>query len=104
VWEGENNDGVVFRSNYEADLFAMRHLDWVDGALTYVCNETDLGDSYISMKAESNDKFLVVAFIYATEQYLYRQLGVDFDESILTKKRIKKIERLVKDTEYDGKW
>jgi predicted RNA-binding Zn-ribbon protein involved in translation (DUF1610 family) len=104
AWEHEGNNGVVFFSNYEADLFVMRHLDWVDGALAHIGERTGIGSMYSALKAESNDKFLVPAFAYATENYLYRQIGVDLSEGILTKKRAKEIARLVKDTEYDGEW
>jgi DNA-directed RNA polymerase subunit RPC12/RpoP len=102
AWETENCDGVVFYHNYEADKFTMRHRDWTDNALE--CAELTYGDTehYIRMKAECNDRFLVVAFILATEHFLYDQIGLEHDEGGLTKERIEEIKRLIKETPYDG--
>jgi DNA-directed RNA polymerase subunit RPC12/RpoP len=102
AWESENYDGVVFCSNYRADQFATRHMDWVDDALEYVCNNLGDAERYAKMKAECNDRFLVIAFIYATEYYVFDQLGIDRDEGDLTKTRIKEIKRRIKQTAYDG--
>jgi hypothetical protein len=102
VWRTENIDGVVFYSNYQADLFAMRHGNWLDRALEYADNAFGEAGYYAKMKAGCNDAFLVVAFIWATEHYLYDQLGVDRDEGVLPRARIKEIVRLIKTTAYDG--
>jgi hypothetical protein len=104
AWEHENCDGVVFYSDYRADLFVMRHVDWVDAALRYIGDIDGEIEPYVKMKAECNDRFLVLAFIYATEHYVFDQLGIDRDEGDLTKKRIKEIRRLIKTTDYDGEW
>jgi ssDNA-binding Zn-finger/Zn-ribbon topoisomerase 1 len=104
AWECENYDGVVLYSNYKADQFVTRHMDWIDEALEYVCDNFGDAEHYTKMKAECNDRFLVIAFIYATEHYVFNQLGIDSDEGNLTKKRIKEIKRLVKATSYDGGW
>jgi hypothetical protein len=56
------------------------------------------------MKAECNDKFLVCAFIEATEHYLYSQLEIDNNEGELTAKRRKEIRALIKETRYDGEF
>jgi DNA-directed RNA polymerase subunit RPC12/RpoP len=104
AWECENVDGAVFYSNYRADQFVTRHMDWVDGALEHAGDACGDGGLYARMKAECNDRFLVVAFIYATEHYVFDQLGIDRDEGDLTKKRIKEIVRLIKRTKYDGRW
>lgn len=101
AWECENANSVVFCSNYAADMFAMRHGRWLDDALECVdCAYGDLGH-YVQMKAECNDRFLVVAFILATEHFIYDLVGIDRDEEI-TKKRAKELKRLVKRTPYDG--
>jgi DNA-directed RNA polymerase subunit RPC12/RpoP len=102
AWERENCDGVVFYSNYKADLFVMRHMDWADEAFEYVCNNFGDAEHYAKMKAECNDRFLVVAFTYATEYYVFNQLGIDVNEGDLSKKRIAEIKRLIKATSYDG--
>jgi hypothetical protein len=101
AWETENCDGVVFYSDYRADQFAGRHLNWVDAARDYMT------DSFGSVNeangnAFCNDRFLVSAFILATEHYVFDQLGVDRDEGDLSKQRIKEIIRAIKSTDYDG--
>jgi DNA-directed RNA polymerase subunit RPC12/RpoP len=102
AWEYENCNGVVFCSNYKADQFVTRHMDWADEALEYVCGNFGDAEHYTRMKTECNDRFLVVAFIYATEHYVFDQLGIARDEGNLAKKRIEAIKRLVKTTSYDG--
>ena len=104
AWEYENSNGVVFCSNYEADRFVMRHLDWVNDAFEFVLGSFGDVEHYLKMKAECNDRFLVPAFIYATECYLFEQLGVDREEGDFSKKRIREIMRQIKHTEYDGQW
>jgi DNA-directed RNA polymerase subunit RPC12/RpoP len=104
AWERENCDGVVFYSNYEADHFVARHMAWVDEAFGYACDNFGDAEHYVRMRAECNDRFLVIVFIYATEHYVFNQLGIDRYEGNLTKKRIKEIKRLVKTTSYDGGW
>jgi predicted nucleic acid-binding Zn-ribbon protein len=104
AWEGENCDGAVFCSNYRADRFVARHLGWVDEALGYIGDCVGDVEFYAKMRAECNDRFLVAAFIYATERYVFDQLGIDRYEGNLTKKRIKEIKRLIKTTDYDGEW
>jgi predicted nucleic acid-binding Zn-ribbon protein len=104
AWERENYDGVVFYSNYRANRFVTRHLDWVDGALDHIGDCVGEVEFYAKMRAECNDRFLVAAFIYATEHYVFNQLGIGWDEGALTKKRIKEIKRLIKATDYDGGW
>jgi hypothetical protein len=104
AWECENCDEVVFYSNYKADQFVTRHMDWVDEALEYLGNNFGDMNHYVEMKAGCNDRFLVPAFIYATEHYVFDQLGIDRNEGDLTKKRIKEIKRLIKTTDYDGEW
>jgi DNA-directed RNA polymerase subunit RPC12/RpoP len=102
AWECENCDGVAFYSNYEADRFVTRHLDWVDEALEYAGENFGGAEHYMKMKAECNDRFLVIAFICATEHYVFEQLGIDRDEGDLTKKRIGEIKQLIKKNSYDG--
>jgi hypothetical protein len=104
AWESENCDGVVFYSNYKADQFVTRHMDWVDAAFDYACDNFGDTDYYAKMKAECNDRFLVVAFIFATEHYVFDQLGVDRDEGNLTEKRVGEIKRRIKETAYDGEF
>jgi hypothetical protein len=103
AWESENADGVMFYSNYRADQFVMRHSQWVDDALE--CCDLQFGDDgyYSKMKAECNDRFLVVAFIQATEYYLYNQLEIDNNEGkIKTKKRKAELRKQFKEVDYDG--
>jgi hypothetical protein len=102
AWESENCDGVVFYCNDDADRFVMRHGRWVEKALEQA--EWVYGDAerYIKMKTECNDQFLVVAFMLATEHFLYDQAGIDRDEGDLSKTRIREITRLVKAASYDG--
>jgi predicted nucleic acid-binding Zn-ribbon protein len=102
AWESENRDGVVFYSNYLADRFVARHVYWVDEALDCIGDSFGDADHYAKIRAECNDRFLVSVFIYATEHYVFDQLGIDRDEGDLTKTRIKEIERLIKTTVYDG--
>jgi len=104
AWESENADGVVFYSNYKADMFVQRHSGWVDEALEYVGEEYGDSARYAQMKAECNDRFLVVAFIEARQRYLYFQLGLDTNGEKLTKRRIAQIKRQVKDTPYNAEW
>jgi hypothetical protein len=54
------------------------------------------------MMIECMDKFLVCAFIAATERYLYHQLGIDESEGNLSDERKDEIRRLVKEVRYDG--
>jgi DNA-directed RNA polymerase subunit RPC12/RpoP len=104
AWERENCDGVVFYANYKACRFVARHMDWVDGALAYIGeNFGDIGH-YAKMKAECNDRFLVVAFICATEYYVFNQLGVDLNEGVLTNMRVEEIKRLIETTVYNGEF
>jgi hypothetical protein len=102
AWESENVDGVVFNDNYKADRFVARHGRWVDDALEYVCETFGEGEHYAKMKAECNNRFLVAAFICATEHFLFDRLEVDRDEGDLSRTRIKEIMRLVKSVPYDG--
>jgi DNA-directed RNA polymerase subunit RPC12/RpoP len=104
AWESEDCDGVVFYSNYQADLFVVRHMDWVDEALDCLGDRFGDVERYVKVKAECNDRFLVAAFILATEHFLYDQLGIDCDEGKLTEGRIAEIKRLVKTTSYDGEF
>jgi hypothetical protein len=104
AWERENCDGAVFYSNYRADQFVMRHMDWADGACDYIGDRLGDADHYAKIRAGCNDRFLVAAFICATEHYVFDQLGIDRDEGALTKKRIKEIKRLVRANAYDGEW
>jgi hypothetical protein len=103
AWESENADGVVFYSNYRTDQFVMRHSQWVDNALE--CCIAKFGDEghYSAMKAEYIDRFLVAAFIRATEHYLYNQLEIDNNEGkINTKKRKAELRKQFKEVDYDG--
>jgi hypothetical protein len=104
AWERENVDGVVFYDNYTADKFAIRHEQWVDHALEYICDNCGDVGHYTEMRINCTDRFLVLAFIYATEHYLHDQLEIDRDEGNLSKKRIREITRQVKQTEYEGGW
>jgi len=79
-------------------------MSWVDDALAYACDNYGDAGRYVDMLTTCKDRFLVVAFIAATEHYLYGQLGIDPNEGKMTKKRIKEIARMVKDTEYDGRF
>jgi DNA-directed RNA polymerase subunit RPC12/RpoP len=102
AWESENCDGVVFYNNREADLFAMRHSRWVDEALEYAGSSYGDSEYYVKMKTECNDRFLVVAFILATEYFVYCQLGASRCEGQLTMTRIRELRRMIKTTSYDG--
>jgi hypothetical protein len=102
AWESENVDGAVFYANYEADLFVMRHLAWVDDALAYACQNFGDAVHYANMKAECSDRFLVVAFICATDHYLFSQLDLDANEVVSTKERTDELVELIKAVEYDG--
>jgi hypothetical protein len=102
AWERERYDGVVFYYNYTADRFVMRHRRWVEEALEYAIDAYGDSEGYVQMKAECNDRFLAVAFVLATEHFLYDQLDISRDEGNLTKKRIAEIKRLVKTTAYAG--
>jgi DNA-directed RNA polymerase subunit RPC12/RpoP len=102
AWERENVDGVVFYNNYTADKFAIRHEQWVDHALEYICDNCGDVGHYTEMRINRTDRFLVLAFIYATERYLHDQLEINRDEGNLSKKRIREITRQVKQTEYEG--
>jgi DNA-directed RNA polymerase subunit RPC12/RpoP len=104
AWEYENCNGVVFSSNYKADQFVARHMNWVDEALVYIDeNFGDIGH-YAKMKADCNDRFLVVAFICATEYYVFNQLGINRDEGDLTEKLVEEIKRLIETTVYNGEF
>lgn len=102
AWESENCDGVVFYSNYKADRFVMRHSDWVDSALEHL--EREFGDEghYLKMKADCNDRFLVAAFIEATEHFLFGDCEIESDGRELSKERIVEIKECVKSTRYSG--
>jgi uncharacterized Zn finger protein (UPF0148 family) len=103
AWQAENADGVVFYSNAVADRFAMRHFSWIKSAIEYLVNEFGSDGDYVKMFFDCADRFLVVAFIYATEHYLYDQIGLDRNNTKpLTKKRVKELKRLLREIEYDG--
>jgi hypothetical protein len=102
AWESENCNGVVFYSNYRADQFVMRHSQWVDEVMEDVALNFGDAGRYAKMKAECNDRFLVVAFIQATEHYLYNQLEIDNNGGLLTNKRKAELRRMFKETDYDG--
>jgi DNA-directed RNA polymerase subunit RPC12/RpoP len=102
AFETENCDGVLLYSNYEADCFVFRHSEWVDEALDSIGEILGDYETYAKMRNECNDRFLVVACIFAARQYLYCQLGIDQDEGDLSARRITEIKRLVKATEYNG--
>jgi hypothetical protein len=102
AWESENADGVVFYLNYTADKFAIRHREWVDDALLSLVDNFGDDGKYAEMMADCMNRFLVAAFIIATEHYLYGQLNIDNNEGRLTPKRREEIRCLVKETRYDG--
>jgi hypothetical protein len=102
AWEAENVDGVMFYSNYAADQFVMRHSSWVDDAVVAVSDAHGDNDCYLKMRAECNDRFLVAAFIQATEHYLYFQLEIDYNEGALTAERRKELQERIKEVHYDG--
>jgi hypothetical protein len=104
AWEGENANGVVFCSNYTADKFAIRHREWVDAALMNLVDNFGNDGKYAEMMADCMDRFLVAAFIDATEHYLYGQLKIDCGEGRLSPERMKEIRGLVKKTRYDGRF
>jgi predicted RNA-binding Zn-ribbon protein involved in translation (DUF1610 family) len=104
AWEAENRNGVMFYSNHEADRFVTRHLHWVNGAVEFVCDEFGDSEHYLKMRAGHADRFLVVAFITATERYLYDQLGIDPDEGDLSKERIAEIKQPISGSPYNGGW
>jgi len=104
AWESENADGVVFYSNYEADRFVMRHAEWVDEALEYVSDSFDDAELFVKIKSNCNDTFLVVAFTEATRKYLYDQLGINQDEGVLSRKRMREIINLIKENKYVCEW
>jgi hypothetical protein len=79
-------------------------LIWVDAALEYVADTFGDSDHYMRMRAECNDRFLVAAFISATEHYVYNQLEVDINEGDLSKRRIRELIAQIKRTEYDGEF
>jgi hypothetical protein len=86
--------------NYEAENFEKRHAEWVNEAVEFLGEKFEVA----KMKAECVDKFLVAAFLYATEHYVYGQLGVDRDEGNLNRSRVRELKRLVKATVYDGEF
>jgi hypothetical protein len=102
AWERENADGAVFYSDYHAAKFAVRHREWVENA--YLSAIANFGDEsgYAEVMIECMDRFLVTAFITATEQYLHSQLGIDRGEGCLTGERKEEICALVKSTPYEG--
>jgi hypothetical protein len=102
VWEYENANGVVFCSNYKADRFAIRHREWVDEALMSLVDNFGNDGKYAEMMVDCMDRFLVAAFITATEHYLYGQLEIDTNEGRLSPERREEIRGLVKETRYDG--
>jgi hypothetical protein len=102
AWERENADDVVFYSNHAADLFAIRHRAWVNAAVAHLAGEYGKDGGYAEAMAECMDRFLVCAFIEATEHYLCGQLGIDGDEGRLSEARKEEIRRLVKEVRYDG--
>jgi hypothetical protein len=101
AWEAENIDGVVFYSNYAADLFVRRHEEWVGTAVDYL--EDMVGDgSYSKMRCECVDRFLVAAFIAATEHYLYGQIGIDRNGGEMTDGQVDALKERMNATDYDG--
>jgi DNA-directed RNA polymerase subunit RPC12/RpoP len=102
AWETENYDGAVFYSNYVANRFIMRHMQWADDALSFIYDEFHDDSHFVKMRAKDSDGFLVAAFIFATGHFLRDQAEVAYGEGVLTKKRIAEIKRLVRATAYDG--
>jgi hypothetical protein len=102
AWESENIDGVVFYLNYKADNFAIRHREWVNGAFMSLVDSFGSDGKYAEMMVDCMDRFLVAAFIIATEYYLYQQLELDNNEGRLSPERREEIRSLVKETRYDG--
>jgi hypothetical protein len=100
IWENENVNGAFFCSNYRARRFCQQHTGWFDKALGYI-HETygDYGERW-----SDSDKCLVVAFIAATEHYIWQDCGVEPDEGNLSRKRMREIKRLVKNTPYSGEF
>jgi hypothetical protein len=101
AWEEESANGVVFMSNYKAELFVTRHMRWANEAFLYVCSNYGEAVRLAQTRAECIDAFLVSAFLCATEHYVYRQLGVDPCEGLVNKKREREIKRLAQETPYD---
>jgi hypothetical protein len=104
AWEGEVCNGVVFCDNYRAGLFAARHRAWAYAALNHACEDIGEFGYWLEQHAYSVDKFLVSAFCWATEHYVYDQLGVRAIGERLTRRRVREIKRLAKATEYDGEF
>ena len=103
AWARENYDGVVFYHNYGADSFVARHTKWIRAFFEYAncCLDSDL---CLKTQADGNDRLLVAVFLYATKHYIHDQLEIDTREGVLSKRRIKEIIALVKETEYDGEF
>jgi hypothetical protein len=103
AWERECGDEAVLCSNYQADWFAIRHADWIVRAVDHakMCGG---GAYYLSVKDDCMDRFLVLAFIDATEHYVFDQLGIDRHEGVLSKPRIREIKHLISRVAYDGKF
>jgi hypothetical protein len=104
VWEAESADGVVFYRNYTAELFAMRHNEWVRDALVHTIDAYG-GDCVQALQtyAECVDRFLVPVFIEATRHYLAEQIGLDYSTEY-TGKDLKERRELIMETTYDGKF
>jgi hypothetical protein len=104
AWESESCDGVVFYDNHRASLFAFRHSSWVDESFAHRVEMFGNADRYAKERRECVDRYLVSAFCMATDHYVFAQLGVDCNEGVLSKKRIREIRRLIKAAPYDGEF
>jgi hypothetical protein len=104
AWESESCDGVVFYANYLADLFVVRHLDWVYAALDYMAREWGQSAFSINVGAACNDRLLVDVFFLATERYVFGQLGVAAGREPLTRRSVRELRRLIQATPYNGEF
>jgi hypothetical protein len=102
AWSAENVDGVALYSSRDADRFCARHDQWVEAAIDYLGDVIGDRGHWLKEWDACSDRFLVSAFIAATEHYVFDQLGVDRCEGVLTEKRIMEIKRLIRETPYDG--
>ena len=103
AWARESYDGVVCYHSYGADSFVARHTKWVRTFFEYA-NDCMHSEHCLSLQAKGNDRLLVAMFIDATRHYIHDQLEVGTREGVLSKKRIKEIVTLIKETEYDGEF
>jgi hypothetical protein len=102
AWEAEDRDGTLFFYTFDNTKFNMRHTKWVDEALSYACDNYGSAERYLKMRAERLCCFLVVAFMAATDHFLFSQLGIGINDNTWNRERAAEIKHLIETTTYDG--